>query len=93
MNQRISEDFQEASRRIMALANMVAVGQGMGLTDVQVENGAMVGCVDTHILTLRIDNLNASTNIHNFELERLLRGVSSKSTVSKIENVLSSLRQ
>lgn len=92
MNPEYTEEFQEAARRVMALAHMVAVSQGMGLTDVRIENGALVGCVDTHILTLSVNNLSASTNILNVEFDRLLSGVSSKTTVAKIENVLDRLR-
>ena len=92
MNQEYTKEFQEAARRVMALAHMVAVGRGMGLTDVRIENGARVGCVDTHILTLSANNHNASTNILNVEFERLLNGVSSKTTVAKIEIALESLR-
>ena len=92
MNPEYTEEFQEAARRVMALANMVAVGQGMGLTGVRIENGALVGCVDTHILTLSANDLNVSTNILNVEFERLLNGVSSKTTVAKIEHALDRLR-
>jgi hypothetical protein len=92
MNRKYTEEFQEAARRVMALAHMVAVGRGMGLTDVRVENGARVGCVDTHILTLSVNNHNSSTNILNVEFERLLNGVSSKATVAKIESALECLR-
>lgn len=76
----------------MALAHMVAVAQGMGLTDVRIKNGARVGCVDTHILRLSANNLNASTNILNVEFERLMNGVSSKTTVAKMERALERLR-